>query len=1470
MDLFLREELDKHLNFYAGGDDPFPIAAFKLIEGAQAEGWLSELVSKAYEARPKNRKIADIAKAIGIEIDISALEPAGPVRREPPLWQILNPYRGLQVVREQDANFLFGRDDDIARFIATLAENPSKLFLAFGASGVGKSSLIFGGIFAALDRQSLRGGRPWPAQLSQSRTWPRLSLAPGPEPLRSLAGAFLSQWLDPKEAKFREETNSWRELLLKGDSLDGLVEALDAFLLQKRGDRPPRYLLYIDQGEELYTRGGREPGHDNTAKETQAQKEARRFSEILADAARHPRLVAIMSARSDFLGRLQADAPLHAIKQQIDIAPLSPEGLSEVVRRPAKALDVAFEPGLDEALIEATRAQPGGLPLLSDTLGILWKEMQARGKPILVWSRPLKKGVDVALKLGERADGFVKARASEEALLRRLFCVRLAYVPLQGEATRRTALLDELTEPERAFVAELAGPEQRIVVTGERDGRATAEVAHEALFTGWRKLRDWIVSRRAFYAWITLNENDRKDWEHQGKVSSALLTGRPLERARSFLEIDGEDIPTSDRAFIEASIKADEEARRVAAEEQRKKVDALKALAEEQKRRAEAESQRAAEQQRVAEIQKKLAIEASWRADAQRKQADEARHRARVTRRELVAVSIAAFLAVLGAVYGYWQANLAEDARVDAVAAAEEANRQRGEADRQKAEAEAKATKAKLNETISLAALSHVAESEGSPVAAIKLALAAWPRRGDEGRPALLRTINSLDLAFQDFGQSLLLRGHKGSVGSGMFSADGSRILTASSDHTARVWDAATGEQLMLLKGHEDRVSSAAFSPDGTRVVTASNDRTARVWDAITGDQVALLKGHEDRVLSAAFSPDGRRVVTAADDKTPRVWDAATGAQLAVMKGHEGYVRSAAFSSDGSRIVTAADDKTARVWDAVTGEQLALLKGHADTVWSAAFSPDGRRIVTAADDKTARVWDAVTGDQVALLKGHESSVSSAAFSPNGTRVVTGSWDDTARVWNAATGAQLALMKGHKKALRSAAFSPDGKRIITASWDNTGRVWDSATGTQLALMKGHQNIVRSAAFSPDGKRIITVSGDETARVWDAATGTQLTVHDSGGWSAAFSPDGARIVTTASTDNGAWVLETATGVQLAALKGHDDWISSAAFSPDGRRIVTASDDKTARVWDAVTGDQVALLKGHEDRVSSAAFSPDGTRVVTASNDRTARVWDAITGDQVALLKGHEDTVASAAFSLDGSRIVTASDDKTARVWEAVTGDQVALLKGHESSVSSAAFSPAGTRIITASNDETARVWDATTGAQLVLLEGFEYNVTSAAFSPNETWIVMPAFANSTAVVWDVGTGDQLTMLIGHTDIIKSAVFSPDGTRIATSSYDHTARIWDTATGAQLAALSGHMGPVNIAVFSPDGTRVLTASSDSTARVWDTALPTGDAFQVACAWLGNDTGLSDVQRRYGLDKLPPICGDRPPMPVDQANLQ
>jgi dipeptidyl aminopeptidase/acylaminoacyl peptidase len=152
-------------------------------------------------------------------------------------------------------------------------------------------------------------------------------------------------------------------------------------------------------------------------------------------------------------------------------------------------------------------------------------------------------------------------------------------------------------------------------------------------------------------------------------------------------------------------------------------------------------------------------------------------------------------------------------------------------------------------------------------------------------------------------------------------------------------------------------VLSAVFSPDGKRVVTASDDRTARLWEAESGTEIALLTGHADGLFSAAFSPDGKRVITASRDSTARLWEVESGTEIALLKGHSAEVHSAAFSPDGKRVVTASWDNTARLWDAESATEIAVLKGHTNGVYTAVFSRDGKRVVTASVDHTARLWD---------------------------------------------------------------------------------------------------------------------------------------------------------------------------------------------------------------------------------------------------------------------------------------------------------------------------------------------------------------------------------------------------------------------------------------------------------------------------------------------------------------------------------
>ena len=561
----------------------------------------------------------------------------------------------------------------------------------------------------------------------------------------------------------------------------------------------------------------------------------------------------------------------------------------------------------------------------------------------------------------------------------------------------------------------------------------------------------------------------------------------------------------------------------------------------------------------------------------------------------------------------------------------------------------------------------------------------------------------------------LALKGRTAQLDGAIFSPDGQRILTGSSDNILRILSAATGREMLELRGHTDQVWGAAFSPDGRRVVTASWDKTARIWNAATGQELLRLS-HDDKVFGARFSPDGLRVVTGSHDKTARIWDATTGREILQLVGHKDNVFAVAFSHDGRRVVTGSADNTARLWDSTTGRLIVPLTGHNDSLDHVSFSPDDQRIVTSSEDRTARIWDAVYGRQIAVLV-HPDKVWGAVFSPDGRYVATTSPDRTARLWDASTDGHSVLVAKHPEQVIAAAFSPDGRRILTASFDRTAVIWDARTARRLATLRGHTDRIWWAAFSPDGRRVVTGSRDRTARVWDAATGQellQLAGHTSGVQGASFSPDGQRIV-TASQDKSARVWDARTGRELLQFRGHTAEVLSAAFSPDSRRVATASSDNTVRIWDATTGRELLRLEGHADIVGTVAFSPDGRRVVTASDDKTARIWDATTGRELLRLSGHKDGVTDAVFSPDGRRIVTASRDRTVRVWEAATGRAIMLYKGHDDEVDTAAFSPDGSHIITASADKTARVWDAripTLEHQLAWAEAAQFDALSSS--------------------------------------------------------------------------------------------------------------------------------------------------------------
>ncbi|HEX5751249.1 MAG TPA: SIR2 family protein [Archangium sp.] len=291
----------------------------------------------------------------------------------------------------------------------------------------------------------------------------------------------------------------------------------------------------------------------------------------------------------------------------------------------------------------------------------------------------------------------------------------------------------------------------------------------------------------------------------------------------------------------------------------------------------------------------------------------------------------------------------------------------------------------------------------------------------------------------------------------------------------------------------------------------------------------------------------------------------------------------------------------------------------------------------------------------------------------------------------------------------------------------------------------------------------------------------------------------------------------GSSERTLEGHRGWVRGCAVTPDGRRVVSASDDKTLKVWDVETGQELATLRGHEGWVMGCVVTPDGRRVVSASEDKTLKVWDVETGQELVTSRGHEAAVNGCVVMPDGRHMVSASDDESLKVWEVDTGKELATLRGHVGGVMGCAVMPDGRRVVSASYDKTLKVWDWVTGKELLSLEGHTGGVRGCAVLPDGRCVVS-ASNDGTLKIWDVETRRELATLTGHEGWVRCCAVLPDGPRVVSASEDGTLKIWDVETRRELFALKGHGGCVGACTVTPEGRRVVSASEDGTLKIWD----------------------------------------------------
>lgn len=288
------------------------------------------------------------------------------------------------------------------------------------------------------------------------------------------------------------------------------------------------------------------------------------------------------------------------------------------------------------------------------------------------------------------------------------------------------------------------------------------------------------------------------------------------------------------------------------------------------------------------------------------------------------------------------------------------------------------------------------------------------------------------------------------------------------------------------LKGHTAMVFSASFSPDSKKVVSASADNNANIWEISTG-KLLLSLGHTDAVTFAIFSPDGKQIATASFDGIARIWDSETGKLLKTFSGHTGKINSAMFNHNAKQLITAGLDGYAIVWNIFDGQILTKL-AHQANVTSASFSPDDSFIVTSCSDQNARIWDS-RGKELTVLKGHTDQINSAMFSPDNNLIVTVSSDNIAKIWNAHTGTFLRNLEGHTAVITSVSFSPNGLQIATSSVDRTIRIWDREKGKPLVVLEAQDYPFNHITFSPNGLYLAAASQDYTIKIWDVSSQQQ---------------------------------------------------------------------------------------------------------------------------------------------------------------------------------------------------------------------------------------------------------------------------------------------------------------------------------------------------------------------------------------------
>jgi WD40 repeat protein len=547
-----------------------------------------------------------------------------------------------------------------------------------------------------------------------------------------------------------------------------------------------------------------------------------------------------------------------------------------------------------------------------------------------------------------------------------------------------------------------------------------------------------------------------------------------------------------------------------------------------------------------------------------------------------------------------------------------------------------------------------------------------------------------------------------------------------------------------------------------------------------------------------------------------------------------------------------------RLWFAVTERSwplpISAPMRHDDRVLSASFDRDGHRIVTASQDCTARTWDARSGAALTAALRHPRLVRQALFTPDGSHVLTICFDGIARLWDAASGQPVPRWQiEHDSEINSVAFSPSGKWVATGSKDGSLRVSCLTTGKGKEVHHDKENIHTLFFHPTDDTLLLSVSG-QVAKLLRLPTGEALfEMHHTGDInSAQFSPAGDRIV-TASSDRTVRIWDVANRSLIGQPIVHDHEVSNAVLSPNGELLATLA-GRRLQVWDVARPSAAKYERDYDQGVTCTAFSPDSLVLFNGMKDGTVAALNMLTGEPAGEAIREDGAIVTIEPNRSGDELLIATANGITRVWQSPPRFPISTRFAQSGSVESMNISPKNDRLLlTGSADGRGRLWDLSkpSAAPKQLEHGLA--VLCTAFSPDSKYVVTGG-TDAKARLWLAASGDLVGQPLTQVGTVVRVLFRPTGNLFATATEDGTAQFWDVASERTVGKPMLHGGKLTSIDFSHDGKRFLTAGSDGKLRIWlsRTGEPVGSPLlatkEITCARFSPKTDLVVAGSRDG----------------------